>query len=157
MSGSITQRRREDPDADPWRIQGNPGLDRVLVPQSATIDQSELVVGLLCGSVSTNVNTGGGDAPIAVVGTHDVNSGSNGNGACSDSLTGLSETGTRRCVDRNRTAVRRFGNDRIATHARHSECLALALPAGHRLSAIRISLSESQRLGATITSLRDSR
>ena len=121
MSGSFKQRRREDPDAEPCRIQGNPGLDRVHVPQSATIDQSELVVGLLCGSVSTNFNTGGGDAPIAVVGTHDVNSGSNFNGACRDSLTSLSITCARRCVDRNRTAVRRFGDERIATHARHSE------------------------------------
>ena len=120
MSGSLTQWRREDPDADPWRIQGNPGFDRVHAPQSATINQSELVVGVPCGSVSTNVNTGGSDAPIAVVCSHDVNSGANGNGACRDSLTSLSEASTCCGVDRNRTAVRRFGNDRIATHARHS-------------------------------------
>ena len=66
--------------------------------------------------VSTNVNTGGCDAPIAVMGTHDVNLGTNANGACRDSLTSLSVSGTRRCMDRNRTAVRRFGNYRIATH-----------------------------------------
>ena len=144
----------------------NPGWSwtrRGRVSQSATINQSELVVGVLCGSVSTNVNTGGGDAPIAIVRAHDVNSGANGNSACRDSLTSLSETGTRCRVDRDRTAVRRFGNDRIATHARHSKCLALALrptcsrPAGHRLSVIGASLRESQRLGAVNTSLRDSR
>jgi hypothetical protein len=71
--------------------------------------------------VSTNVNTGSCDAPIAVVGAHDVNSGTNGNSACRDSFTSLSVTGTRRCMDRNRTAVRRFGNDCIAIHARHSK------------------------------------
>ena len=91
----------------------------VQAPQSATIDQSDLSL-VYYGSVSTNVNTGGSDAPIAVVCSHDVNSGANGNGACRDSLTSLSEASTRCGVDRNRTAVRRFGNDRIATHARHS-------------------------------------
>ncbi len=119
MSGSFTQRRREDSDADPWRIQGNPGLVRV-----ECCTQQPLIVVIwspMCsGSVSTNVNTGGSDAPIAVMCSHDVNSGANGNGACRDSLTSLSEASTRCGVDRNRTAVRRFGNDRIATHARHS-------------------------------------
>jgi hypothetical protein len=54
-----------------------------------------------CGSLSTDVNTGGGDAPITVVRTHDVNPGANGNSACRDSLTSLSETGTRCRVDRD--------------------------------------------------------
>ena len=120
MSGSLTQWRREDPDADPWRIQGNPGLVRV------ECCSQQLLIAVIWSllynvSISTNVNTGSCDAPIAVVGTHDVNSGSSFNGACRDSLTSLSITGARRCVDRNRTAVRRFGDERIATHARHSE------------------------------------
>ena len=91
------------------------------MPQSTTIDQNELIAVVLCGPVLTNVNTGGCDAPIAIVGTHDMNSGASSNGACRDSLTSLSITGTRRCVDRYRTAARRFGNYRIAVHARHSK------------------------------------
>ena len=91
------------------------------MPQSATIDQNELIVGVLCGPVLTNVNTGGCDAPIAIVGAHNVNAGASFNSACRDSLTSLSVSGIRRCVDRNRTAIRRFGNDRIAIHARHSK------------------------------------
>lgn len=91
------------------------------MPQSATIDQDELIAGVLCGPVLTNVNTGGCDAPIAIVGAHDVNSSASSNGACRDSLTSLSITGTRCGVDRNRTAIRRFGYDCIATHARHSK------------------------------------
>jgi hypothetical protein len=54
-----------------------------------------------CDSLSTDVDTGGGDAPITVVRTHDVNPGANGNGAYRDSLTSLSETGTRCRVDRD--------------------------------------------------------
>ena len=54
-----------------------------------------------CGSLSTNVNTGSGDAPIAVVRTHNVNPGANSDGACRYSLTSLSETGTRCRVDRD--------------------------------------------------------
>jgi hypothetical protein len=46
LSGSFPQWRREDPEADPWWVQGDPGPARGLVPQSATADQSDLVAGM---------------------------------------------------------------------------------------------------------------
>ena len=138
----------------------DPGESCIILDSPGSICQSQQPLFRLNRSpctaapVSTNVNTGGCNAPIAVVGTHDVNSGTNFNGACRDSLTSLSVTGTRCCVDRNRTAVRRFGNDRIAIHARHSQCLAPALlPTSHRLSIIGASLAECQRLGAVRATL----
>ena len=93
--------RGKDPDAVPRRVQDYPGFAWIQVPKQATVDQSELVVGILCGLVSANVNTGGGDAPIAVVRTHDVNPGASGDSACRDSLTSLSVRGTRCGVDRD--------------------------------------------------------
>src|SRR5260221_10651912 len=102
--------------------------------------------------LSTDVNTGGSDAAIAVVRPHDANPGASLDGARSDSLPSLGVAGTRCRVDRDRTATGRFSHDRIAIHARHSQRLALALcpphsrPAGHRLRGTDISLYASQRL-----------
>src|SRR2546428_4648533 len=94
MSGSFTQRRREDPDADPWRIQYYNGLVRVeCCSQKPLIEV--IWSPMYSSSLSTNVNTGGGDAPIAVVCSHGMNSGANGNCTCRDSLSGLSEASTR--------------------------------------------------------------
>jgi hypothetical protein len=85
----------------------NPGESRI-VPDPPGIEYrtQQLLIGVIwspvCGSsLSTNINTCGSNAPIAVVRSHDVNPGANGNGACRDSLTSLSETGTRCRVDRD--------------------------------------------------------
>lgn len=154
---NLLEWRREDLDVDPRRVQEYPGFARIQWPQLAALINMNWSLVYYVAPVSTNVNTGGGDAPIAVMGTHDVNLGAHGYSASSDSFTSLSVSGTRRCMNRHRTTVRRFGNDRIATHARHCVCLALALSSCHRLSVVGASLRESQRLGAVRTSLRDSR
>ena len=73
---------------------------------------------LMCSnSLLTDLNTGSSDAPIAIVRSHDVNPGASLDSARGDSLACLSVAGTRCRVDRDRTAVRRFGHDRIAIHA----------------------------------------
>ncbi len=65
-----------------------------LMPLIVTIDQGGLIISVLCGLVSTYVDTCGSDAPIAVVGTHNVNTGANGNGACRNSLASLPVSST---------------------------------------------------------------
>ncbi len=89
----------------------DPGESRVILnsPGSEHHSQQPLtrMIWLLvyCGSLSTDVDTGGSDASIAVVRSHHVNLGTNGDGACRDSLASLSVGGTCCRVDRDRTAT----------------------------------------------------
>ena len=88
-----------------------------LKPLSVTIDQCRLIIRVpYVALLSTYVDTCGSDAPIAVVVAHNMNSGTNGNGFCRNSLASLPVSRTRRRVNRYRTAVRRFCNDCITTH-----------------------------------------
>src|SRR5712692_6287839 len=111
----------------------------------------------------TDVNAGGSDASIAVVRSHDVLPGANFDSARGDSLASLSVLGTRCRVDRDRAATRRFGHDRIAIHARHSQrvtlttCPLCSLRDNQRLSAAGVSLRVSQRQGAAGASGRKGR
>src|SRR5215469_12869145 len=88
--------------------------------------------------LATDINTGGGNAPITVVRPRDVNRGANLNGVYGDSLPSLGVVGLARRVDHDRTTTRRCSHDRIAMHARHRHRLALALCPLH-----------SQRLGVS--------
>lgn len=85
----------------------DPGESRVILdsPGSEHRNQQPLtsVIWLLvyCGSRSTDVDAGGSDASIAVVGSHHVNPGTNDDGACRNSLASLSVGGTSCCMDRD--------------------------------------------------------
>jgi hypothetical protein len=72
---------------------------------------------LCSSSLSTDINTGGSDAPIAIVRSHNVNPNASLDSARGDSLTSLGVAGTCCSMNRDRTAIRRFGYDRIAIHA----------------------------------------
>ena len=68
-------------------------------------------------SLSTDVNTGGSDAPIAVVRSHDANPGANFDSARGDSLASLGEASTRCRVDLDGRRILKLRNDRIALNA----------------------------------------
>ena len=84
---SSPQWRRGYPGAGPWGIQDSPGS-----PGAEHHSQEPLIWvtwSPLCGgTLSTDVNACGGDAPIAVVRPGDVNPGANRDGARGDGLTG---------------------------------------------------------------------
>jgi hypothetical protein len=110
----------------PWRKEVqklDPGESRIVLDPPGTECHNQqptirVIWWPVCSnSLLTDVNTGSGDAPIAIVRSHDVNPGTNFDGARGDSLTSLGEASTRCRVDRDRTAIRRFRYDRIAIHA----------------------------------------
>jgi hypothetical protein len=72
LAGSSPQWRREGPGAGPWWIQSSPG------PPGTEHHSQEPLIWVIwspvCGgTLSTDVNTCGGDAPIAVARPGDVN------------------------------------------------------------------------------------
>jgi hypothetical protein len=78
----------------------------------------EVIWSPLCSSsISTDINTGGSDTPIAIVCSHNVNPDASLNSARGDSLTSLSVASTCCSMNRDRTAIRRFSHDCIVIHA----------------------------------------
>jgi hypothetical protein len=149
-------RGREDPGAGPCWIQDNPGS-----PGTEHHSQEPLIWSpIRGGKLSTYVNVCGSDAPIAVARPGNVNPGANCDGARGDGLTGPGVLGARCRVDRDRAAIRRFGDDCTTIHARHSQCFALA-PCSRRdsqsLRAIGVTGRGSKPLGVIGATRREAR